>query len=323
MRKIIFKIILVIAIFNLMSCDIAIDGAPMGSTPLNQLLVNQGQSLTGGVISILDRNGKSYQFSYNASSLFYTTNSGTSSSWHFLPLSNLNGANIVSISPYYTNSVVPQILILTNAETNNLWICSGLNTEALDCNHDIEKPLSSLINHKVHNILGNNNVQYAVVDNNVLLMSLDANHYEVMSNIPAIANNTPILSVNTDVLGNLYAVFSSENLGEVLYEFDLKNTKWKLLLQNDQISGRIAANNNGDVYVLPQDNNGSCDKNNNWVFTIKHIVEQKVYLMGMAINGCNNNTVSLLDINIDSSHHMYVATKTGNYSRLYYKPTPV
>jgi hypothetical protein len=323
MRKIIFKILSVIVLFSLISCDIAIDGAPLGSISLDQLLVNQGQSLNGGVISILDRNDKSYQFSYNGSYLFYTTNLGTSSSWHFLPLSKLDGASIVNISPYYTEAlVVPYILVMTNAPTNNIWICDGLNTDTLDCSSDIKLLPDSLVGHKVHNILGNANVQYAVVDKNVLLMSLNANHYEIMPNIPAIANNTPISAINVDTNGNLYVVFLSDTLGDVLYEFELKKAKWKLLLQNDQISGKIAANNNGDVYLLPQENNGSCDKNKYWIFTIKHIVDQKVSLIGMAINGCSNNKTSLLDINIDSGHRLYVTTKTGNYVRVYYTPTP-
>lgn len=321
--KVFFNLFVVFSILNLVSCDISIDGAPLGSTQLNQLLVNQGQSLTGGVTSISSNEGKNYQFAYNQSYLFYTSSEGTGHAWNFLPLSSLGGANIVNVSPYYIDGVVPQVLVLTDAPTNNLWLCSNLNTYELSCTSDINLLPNTLTGHTVHHIVGNNNIQYAIVDNNVILMSLHANNYQVMPNIPTLKNNSPILALNTDMAGNLYVIFFSDALGNVLYEFDAGLDQWKLLLQNDQLIGSIAANNNGDVYLLQPDNNGSCDKNNYWVFTIKHIVDQKIVPIGMAINGCNNNRVSLLNISIDSNHHMYITTKTGDYLRVYYNPNAI
>lgn len=324
MRIFLIKSLLLIAIFMISACNLnvkvsaTVPPIPPLFVPMTPLLINSGEGLTNGVTSIMNPSGGSYQIAYNNSDLFYTSGNAISSNtiWYTFPLSNLGDATIVATSPYYLTNNIPQLLILTS--NNQLWVCSNLNTAGLTCTQNASSLPSTLPTQNLTNILGNGGISYAVLNNTTLMMSLSGNNYQLMPNIPAMPNNTAITATTVDMFGNLYVVFNSSTIGPVLYEFNINNKKWSLILQNDQLTtGVIAVDAGHNIYFLnTSSSNGSC-VSNQVNFNIQYVSGNSLASQRMSFNGCNS-PITLNTLSIDANSEVYVSLENGNIAQVAY-----
>ncbi len=290
---------------------------------LEQLLINNGQGLLNVVNSITSPNSNPYQISYNNSAIFYTAGNPIAKSnlWDSFALNNFGNVNIVAISPYYTGNNIPQLLVLTynlDTSSNQLWVCSNLNTAKLNCTQDINVLPKTLPAQSVTTILGNGGVSYALLNNNLLLISLSGDNYQVMPNIGALPNNTAISAINVDIYGNLYVIFSSSTIGSVLYEFNIQNKTWSLILQNDVLANEIiAVDSNRNIYMLNNKNLTVDCTNNSADFDIQYIIGKNIASRHVTLSGCSAQII-LNNIAVDATNQLYISLQDGNITRTYH-----
>lgn len=332
-----FICLLLVVLLTLESCTLNVRvTTPVPKPPeilfiqLEQLLINNGQGFLNVVNSITSSSGSPYYISYNNSAVFYTTGNPIvrSNLWDSFALTNFGSSNgIVAISPYYTGNSITELLLITyNSDTssNQLWICNNLNTAKLSCTQDTSAVPQTLINQSITTILGNGGTSYAVLNNNLLLISLSGDNYQVMPNIGAIPNNTAISAINVDVYGNLYVIFNSSTIGYVLYEFNIKSKTWSLILQNDILANEtIAIDSNHNLYMLNNKNLTIECTNNSADFYIQYISinnlgnTNNIGSRRVKLNGCSA-PITLNNIGIDANDRIYISLQDGAITRTYY-----
>lgn len=329
MNMILIKALLLITLLIFTSCSVKVGVPKLPPSPpkyvsMTPLLVNSGQALTNGVTSITSPSGGPYQIAYSSSTLFYTTGNATNPStrWNSFLISNFGNTPIIATAPYYVSNNAPQLLVLTyNASIpgNQLWLCSNLDTAVLSCTQNSSALPNTLPIQNLNNILGNNGISYAVLDDNTLMMSLNGNNYQIMPNIPTMPNNTPIATTTVDIAGNLYVVFNSSTIGPVLYEFNISNKKWSMILQNQQlVSGPIAVDAGRNIYLLSTANtNGTC-VNNQVNFTIQYVTGNSLSSQRMTFSGCSNQSINFTNISVDANSEVYVSLENGNIGQVAY-----